>query len=62
MTTKLDRPVRREITIGDVAYTLTIDATGFKIVQKGHRKGVEKTWAEQLGGDHPGSEGAPKPG
>lgn len=59
MTTKLDRPVRREITIGEVAYTLTIDAQGFKIVQKGHRKGIEKTWAEQLGGDHDKGGGGP---
>ena len=27
MTTKLDRPLKREILIGDKAYTLTIDAT-----------------------------------
>ena len=39
MTTKLDKPVRREVTVGDVAYTLTIDPDGLKLVQKGHRKG-----------------------
>ena len=41
MTTKLDKPLKREVQIGDKAYTLTIDPAGLKLVEKGHRKGVE---------------------
>jgi hypothetical protein len=50
MTTKLDKPLRREVTVGDKAYTLTIDADGLKLVPKGHRNGHELTWAAVVGG------------
>ena len=43
--TKLDKPLRREVQIGDKAYTLTIDIAGLKLVEKGHRKGIEASWA-----------------
>jgi hypothetical protein len=49
--TKLDKPLRREITVGDVAYTLTIDPAGLKLVQKAHRKGVEVAWKDLVSGD-----------
>lgn len=39
--TPLDRRLRRELTIGEQAYNLTIDPQGFKLVGKGRRKGVE---------------------
>jgi hypothetical protein len=42
--TKLDKPLRREIAIGDQAYTLTIDPDGLKLVPKGHRNGVSVSW------------------
>ncbi|HUP91779.1 MAG TPA: hypothetical protein VM074_05985 [Solimonas sp.] len=51
MTTKLDRPLRREITVGEQAYTLTIDGTGLKLVEKGKRKGRELAWAALVNGD-----------
>ena len=35
MTTKLDKPLRREIQIEDRPYTLTVDADGLKLVEKG---------------------------
>jgi hypothetical protein len=41
MTTKLDKPIRREIVIEDKPYTLTIDGDGLKIVEKGRRNGQE---------------------
>ena len=44
MTTKLDRPLKREILIEDKAYTLTIDAEGLKLVEKGRRNGQSVTW------------------
>src|SRR5690606_41170419 len=35
MTTKLYKPLKREVQIGDKAYTLTIDPTGLKLVEQG---------------------------
>ncbi len=46
MTTKLDKALKREVQIGDKAYTLTIDPDGLKLVEKGHRKGMEASWTE----------------
>ena len=46
MTTKLDKPLKREIQIGDKAYTLTVDPSGLKLVEKGRRNGVEVAWTE----------------
>jgi hypothetical protein len=48
MTTKLDRPLKREITIEEKAYTLTIDADGLKLVEKGRRNGQEVSWKQIL--------------
>jgi hypothetical protein len=53
MTTKLDRPLKREIQVGEKAYTLTIDAAGLKLVEKGHRNGQEISWKQVLEGDTP---------
>lgn len=50
MATKLDKPLRREIEIGDKAYTLVIDPQGLKLTEKGHRKGQELSWNEVIGG------------
>lgn len=49
--TKLDKPLRREVTIGEVPYTLTIDADGLKLMKKGHRRGVSLRWTELVSGD-----------
>jgi hypothetical protein len=49
--TKLDKPLRREVTVNDQAYTLTIDGSGLKLVEKGHRKGIEMQWKEIVSGD-----------
>jgi hypothetical protein len=51
MTTKLDKPIRREVTIEDRAYTLTIDPDGLKLVEKGHRKGQQLRWQDLVNGD-----------
>jgi hypothetical protein len=53
MTTKLDKPIRREIVIDDKPYTLTIDGDGLKLVEKGRRNGREFRWKELLGGGNP---------
>lgn len=39
--TPLDKPLRREVQIGDESYTLTLDPEGLKLVRKGHRKGLD---------------------
>ena len=58
--TKLDKPLRREVQIGDKAYTLTIDPDGLKLVEKGHRKGIEKSWTSLAGeGDAPSASQTP---
>ena len=49
--TKLDKPLRREVSVNDQAYTLTIDGAGLKLVQKGHRKGIEMQWKDIVSGD-----------
>ena len=49
--TKLDKPLRREVQIGDKAYTLTVAPEGLKLVEKGHRKGVELAWTDVVSGD-----------
>ena len=49
--TKLEKALRREVSVGDKAYTLTIDPDGLKLVEKGHRKGVEVSWKDLVSGD-----------
>ena len=49
--TPLDKPLRRELMLGDQAYTLTSDPTGLKLVEKGRRNGVEIRWADLVTGD-----------
>ena len=44
--TPLDKPLKREIQIGDAAYTLTIDPLGLKLVAKGRRNGLELAWSD----------------
>jgi hypothetical protein len=49
--TKLDRPLKREISIGRKAYVLTITAEGFRITPKGHRKGQALAWRDIVSGE-----------
>jgi hypothetical protein len=51
MPTPLDKPLKREVTVGGTVYTLTIDPQGLRLVQKGKRKGIELTWEGVVGGD-----------
>ena len=51
MVTRLDRPLKREISIEGNPYTLTVDRDGFKLVEKGHRKGHEVRWKDLVSGD-----------
>jgi len=49
--TPLDKPLRREVRIGDESYTLTVDPEGLRLVRKGHRKGLDLRWEALVNGD-----------
>jgi len=49
--TPLDKPLRREVQIGEETYTLTIDPEGLKLVPKGKRNGLTLKWTELVNGD-----------
>jgi hypothetical protein len=51
MTAKLEKPLKRELQIGEQLYTLTISPTGLLLALKGHRKGVELAWQDLVSGD-----------
>jgi hypothetical protein len=51
MTTKLEKPIRRELILGEQRYTLTLDPEGLKLTEKGRRKGVELRWHDLVSGD-----------
>ena len=51
MTTKLNAPFKREIDLNGEKYTVTLTPEGFKLVQKGKRKGIEIAWASIVSGD-----------
>ena len=51
MTTKLNNAFKRELDIKGEKYTLTVSPEGFKLVQKGKRKGVELNWTQLTNGE-----------
>ncbi len=51
MTTRLDRPIKRELEIDGTRYTVTISPEGVKVSEKGKRKGHELTWRDLISGD-----------
>ena len=51
MTTRLDGPLKRELSIRGEPYTLTISPDGLHLVPKGRRKGQELRWADLVSGD-----------
>jgi hypothetical protein len=51
MTTKLTSAFKRELDLNGDKYTLTVSPEGFKLVQKGKRKGVELQWNSILNGE-----------
>ena len=51
MTTKLDKPLKREVDVNGVLFTVTLSADGVKIVEKGKRKGQELSWERLIRGD-----------
>ena len=51
MVTKLDRALRREVTIRQRAYVVTMDREGIRLTLKGHRKGQELRWDDWVSGE-----------
>jgi hypothetical protein len=51
MATKLEKPLKREVQIGEQPYMLTIDPHGLKLVPKGKRNGLELAWSALVNGD-----------
>lgn len=51
MTTKLVEPLKREIEVNGVPYTLTITPRGLTLVVKGRRKGYQLAWGALVSGD-----------
>jgi hypothetical protein len=49
--TKLDKPLKRELLIDRKSYVLTIEPDRFKLVPKGHRKGLEFAWHDLVSGE-----------
>jgi hypothetical protein len=51
MTTKLEKPLRRELKIGAEPWVVTITPVGLKLTRKGRRKGLELEWKALVSGD-----------
>ena len=51
MTTKLERELKREITIDGTAYTVTLSPFSITLVLKGRRKGLEINWVDLVRGE-----------
>jgi hypothetical protein len=51
MTTNLTSAFKRELDVNGEKYTLTVSPEGFKLVQKGKRKGIELNWANLVNGE-----------
>jgi hypothetical protein len=51
MTTRLDKTLKRELTIGERAYVVALSPSGIKITLKGRRKGQELRWSDLVSGD-----------
>ncbi|MDQ3674388.1 MAG: hypothetical protein M3365_08440 [Gemmatimonadota bacterium] len=51
MATKLEKVLKREITIDGKAYMVAISPEGLKVTQKGFRRGPELTWRSIVSGE-----------
>jgi hypothetical protein len=50
MTTKLEKPLKRQIDIKGKPHILTITPEGLKLTEKGKRKGQELRWLDFASG------------
>ena len=51
MTTRLEKPLKRELVIKRKPYIITISPEGLKVTEKGRRKGQELSWKDLVSGD-----------
>jgi len=51
MATKLEKPLKREVSIDGQPYMLTISPEGLKLVPKGKRNGLELGWKALVSGE-----------
>lgn len=51
MTTRLEKTIKRELTLKGQAYIVAISPEGLKLTLKGRRKGVELKWEALASGD-----------
>lgn len=51
MTTRLEKQLRREITIRGETFVVVLDPDGLKLVAKGRRKGLELAWEDLVSGE-----------
>jgi hypothetical protein len=51
MVTKLDKVLKRELSIDGNPYVLAISPEGMKLTEKGRRKGLELTWKDLVSGE-----------
>lgn len=49
--TRLEKSLKRELTIKKESYVLTIDPDGLKLTRKGRRKGIEIAWQNLVSGE-----------
>ena len=51
MTTRLDKTLKRELSVNGHAYIVAISPEGLKLTLKGRRKGLELHWEALVNGD-----------
>ena len=51
MATILEKELKREIMIGNIAYVIRINPSGLKLTEKGRRKGIELLWKDLVTGE-----------
>ena len=51
MTTKLEKPLKRELDVDGEPYVLVISPQGLKLTRKGRRKGQELAWKDLVSGE-----------
>lgn len=49
--TRLEKPLKREIQIGDDLYVVTLSPEDLKLTRKGHRNGTVLKWGDLISGD-----------
>jgi hypothetical protein len=51
MATKLDKTLKREISIRGKAFVVSLSPDGLRLVGKGRRKGLELSWEDLASGE-----------